>query len=105
MNAPTRIPVLDKGWIELLDMMPHPQSGVSLDLAVVNAARTSFLGESKGEEADKKLLFYLMKHHHTTPFERESFTSQLNGGRNTSATNRQVGKTYQNQPATRLPRC
>lgn len=58
MNNPTRIPVLDKGWIELLDMMPHPQSGVSLDLAVVNAARTSFLGESKGEEADKKLLFY-----------------------------------------------
>ena len=37
----TRVPVLDKGWIELLDMMPHPQSGVSLDLAVVNAARRS----------------------------------------------------------------
>ena len=77
MNNPTRIPVLDKGWIELLDMMPHPQSGVSLDLAVVNAARTSFLGESKGEEADKKLLFYLMKHHHTTPFEMVEFKFRI----------------------------
>jgi hypothetical protein len=26
-------------------MMPHPQSGYLFDLAVVNAARTSFLGE------------------------------------------------------------
>ena len=54
MTSPlnTRVPVLDKGWIELVDLMPHPQSGVSPDLAVVNAARTSFLGESKGEQAD-----------------------------------------------------
>jgi thymidylate synthase (FAD) len=68
-----RINVLDKGWVELVDLMPHPDAGVSSDLAVVNAARTSFLGESKGEEKDKKLLFYLLKHHHTTPFEMVEF--------------------------------
>jgi thymidylate synthase (FAD) len=63
------ISVLDKGFIELVDMLPHPDSGISPDLAIVNAARVSFLGESKGEEADKKLLFYLMRHRHTSPFE------------------------------------
>ena len=51
-----RINVLDKGWVELLDMMPHPATGVSGDLAIVNAARVSFMGESKGAEKDKKLL-------------------------------------------------
>jgi thymidylate synthase (FAD) len=43
------------------------------DNAIVAAARTSFLGDSKGEDADKKLLFYLMKHRHTTPFEMVEF--------------------------------
>ncbi len=69
----TRINVLDNGWIELQDMMPHPDTGQRGDLAIVNAARTSFLGESKGDEADKKLLFYLLRHHHTTPFEMIEF--------------------------------
>jgi len=67
------IPVLDKGWIELLDLMPHPSQGISPDLAIVNAARVSFLGESKGEEKDKKLLFYLLRHAHTSPFEMVEF--------------------------------
>lgn len=64
-----RVPLLDKGFIELIDFMPHPLTGVSGDLAIVNAARVSFLGESKGDTADKKLLMYLMKHKHTSPFE------------------------------------
>jgi thymidylate synthase (FAD) len=64
-----RVNVLDKGWIELIDIMPHPATNISGDLAIVNAARVSFLGESKGDIADKKLLFYLLKHRHTTPFE------------------------------------
>jgi thymidylate synthase (FAD) len=68
-----RIPVLDKGWIELVDLMPHPSSHVSGDLAIVNAARVSFLGESKGDEKDKKLLFYLLRNHHTSPFEMVEF--------------------------------
>ncbi|MEP7289965.1 MAG: FAD-dependent thymidylate synthase [Chloroflexota bacterium] len=62
----TRIKVLDKGFVELQDLMGN-------DLAIVNAARTSFLGESKGPEKDKKLLFYLMRHQHTSPFEMVEF--------------------------------
>lgn len=61
-----RIEVLDKGWVELQDIMGD-------DLAIVNAARVSFLGESKGPEKDKKLLFYLLRHRHTSPFEQVEF--------------------------------
>jgi thymidylate synthase (FAD) len=61
-----RVEVLDKGWIELQDIMGD-------DLAIVNAARVSFLGESKGSEKDKKLLFYLLRHRHTSPFEQVEF--------------------------------
>ena len=68
-----RVDVLDKGWIELIDMMPHPNSEISGDLAIVNAARVSFLGESKGPDRDKKLLFYLLRHRHTSPFEMVEF--------------------------------
>ncbi len=60
------VEVLDKGWIELQDIMGD-------DLAIVNAARVSFLGESKGPEQDKKLLFYLLRHRHTSPFEQVEF--------------------------------
>ncbi len=65
MNA-KRVPVLDKGWIELQSMMGD-------DNAIVAAARTSFLGESKGPEKDKRLLFYLMRNRHTSPFEMVEF--------------------------------
>lgn len=61
-----RVAVLDKGWVELQDLMGD-------DLAIVNAARVSFLGESKGGEKDKKLLFYLLNHRHTSPFEQVEF--------------------------------
>ncbi|MCW1967183.1 MAG: FAD-dependent thymidylate synthase [Anaerolineae bacterium] len=72
-----RVNVLDKGWIELLDLMPHPDTGISGDLAIVNAARVSFMGESKGAEKDKKLLFYLVKHRHTSPFEQVQFKFRM----------------------------
>jgi thymidylate synthase (FAD) len=61
-----RIDVLDRGWIELQDMMGD-------DRAIVSAARVSFLGENKGDERDKKLLFYLLRHRHTSPFEQVEF--------------------------------
>jgi thymidylate synthase (FAD) len=71
------IPVLEQGWIELVDMLPHPSTGVSGDLAIVNAARVSFLGESKGTDKDKKLLFYLLRNRHTSPFEMVEFKFRL----------------------------
>jgi thymidylate synthase (FAD) len=67
--------ILDDGlsWLELQDMLPHPTTDVPPDLAVVNAARVSFLGHSKGGEQDKRLLFYLLRHRHTSPFEQVEF--------------------------------
>lgn len=48
--------------VELLDVMGS-------DLTVVNAARVSFNKESKEfNEKDGKLVTYLAKHHHVTPF-------------------------------------
>ncbi len=61
-----RVPVLDKGWVELQDVMGD-------DLAIVNAARVSYMGESKGAGQDKKLLFYLLRNRHTSPFEQVEF--------------------------------
>ncbi|MCS6869880.1 MAG: FAD-dependent thymidylate synthase [Anaerolineae bacterium] len=75
LNSP--VPVLDRGWIELIDAMPHPSSGVSADNVVVSSARVSRLGESKGAEADRKLIHYLMRHKHLSPFEHVVFTFRL----------------------------
>ena len=57
-----RIPVLDKGFVRLVDSMGGDQG-------VVDAARVSYGGSSKGPEADKKLINYLLQHSHMTPFE------------------------------------
>jgi len=73
IELPKHVDLLDRGFVELIDLMPHPDTGVSADLAIVNAARVSFLGESKGHEQDKKLLFYLLRHRHTSPFEQVEF--------------------------------
>lgn len=60
------IKVLDKGFVKLVDFMGGDQS-------VVEGARVSYAGKSKGLEMDKKLLFYLMEHDHSTPFEHTVF--------------------------------
>lgn len=71
------VPLLDKGGITLIDMMPHPYQGVDnqnlADMAVVSAARVSYLGKSKGPERDRKLLNYLVKNHHDSPLEMVQF--------------------------------
>ena len=72
-----RIAALDKGWVELLDFMPHPATGTSPELAIVNAARVSFLGDSKGADKDAKLLRYLLDHRHTSPFEQVQFKFRI----------------------------
>lgn len=47
------------------------------DLSVVRAARVSYGEESKGDEADKKLINYMMKHKHGTPFEHIVYTFHI----------------------------
>lgn len=65
------VKVLDRGSVELINFMGG-------DLAVVAAARVSngalYETASKGEEGDKKLIRFLMKHGHTSPFEHSLFT-------------------------------
>jgi thymidylate synthase (FAD) len=54
--------ILDKGFIELLDVFGN-------DLTIVNAARVSFNKESiELNSKDEKLIQYLAKHNHITPF-------------------------------------
>jgi len=55
--------VLEKGFVELLESMGNDQT-------ICQAARVSTLKESKGEESDKKLIHYLMKNKHDSPFEQ-----------------------------------
>jgi thymidylate synthase (FAD) len=54
--------VLDKGFVQLLEVFGD-------DLTIVNAARVSFAKESEElTENDEKLIRYLAKHNHITPF-------------------------------------
>lgn len=64
------IPVLDHGFVRYVDHMGSDQR-------IVEAARVSYHSASKGEEADKKLLFYLWKNRHTSPFEMCKLTLNL----------------------------
>ena len=65
-----RLPVLDKiGYVEILDTMPAFDG----DGAVVQAARVTHLQGSKGDEKDGRLLDYLMRNQHTSPFEMVEF--------------------------------
>jgi len=58
-----KIDVLDKGHVIYID---HYGS----DQRIVDTARVSYNAESKGQEKDKRLLHYLYKHRHTSPFEQ-----------------------------------
>jgi thymidylate synthase (FAD) len=64
-----KVDVLDKGFVELLDTMPNE----NMDMAVVSAARVSYLTDSKGADKDKSLIEFLMQHGHTSPFEMAEF--------------------------------
>lgn len=57
-----RIGVLDKGYVRLLDRMGD-------DLAVCRAARVLADADWRGEP-DRRLLRYMMRHGHTSPFEQ-----------------------------------
>jgi thymidylate synthase (FAD) len=54
--------VLDHGFVRVVDYMGD-------DAAVVQAARVSYGRGTKKVSEDRGLIRYLMRHHHTTPFE------------------------------------
>ncbi len=66
VKAETEIKVLDKGFVRLV-------AHLGGDPGVVEAARVSYAGTSKGEEKDRKLISYLLEHQHMTPFEHSVF--------------------------------
>lgn len=68
-----KIDVLDHGFVRLIDNMGN-------DLSVVRAARVSYdaaerAGEDKGSDA--RLINYLWKNYHTSPFEAVQFTFEV----------------------------
>lgn len=64
------IPVLDHGYVRYVDHM-------GTDQRIVEAARISYKSPSKGEEQDKKLIEYLYKNKHTSPFEMVKLTLNI----------------------------
>ena len=63
-----KINVLDHGYVRLIDSMGN-------DLSVSRAARVSY--DAPGRPEDEKLINYLWKNHHTTPFESVTFTFEI----------------------------
>ena len=68
-----KIDVLDHGYIRLIDSM-------GTDVSVSRAARVSYdaawrAGQDQG--SDERLIRYLWKHKHTTPFEAVTFTFEV----------------------------
>ncbi len=57
-----KFPVLDDGFIRVIDYMGSDES-------IVQAARVSYGKGTKKVTEDRGLIRYLMRHHHTTPFE------------------------------------
>ena len=69
--------LLKKGFVKLIDCMPKevPMDSRKLmcDSAIVQAARVSYGQGLKDYNTDKKLINYLYKHKHTSPFEMVKF--------------------------------
>src|SRR5437773_3972956 len=57
-----RFPVLDEGFVRVVDYMGSDES-------IVQAARVSYGKGTKKIHEDRGLIRYLMRHQHTTPFE------------------------------------
>jgi thymidylate synthase (FAD) len=57
-----RLPVLDDGFVRLIDYMGS-------DASIVQAARVSYGKGTKSVSDDRSLIRYLMRHRHTSPFE------------------------------------
>jgi thymidylate synthase (FAD) len=70
MDKGYTIPVLDHGYVRYID---HYGS----DERILEAARISYKSPSKGEEQDKKLLSYLWKNKHTSPFQMVGITLNI----------------------------
>lgn len=64
-----------------IDQPPHGYvryiSHHGSDLRIVEAARVSYASPSKGDDADRRLLHYLYRNRHTSPFEQCNITFNI----------------------------
>lgn len=68
--ANKKIECLDKGFVELIDVMPRiVPDGQTCDYAICQMARLSYQHGTKTVNEDKGLLNLLMRNSHTSPFE------------------------------------
>lgn len=64
------IKLLDHGYIKLLDCMPHPNTSITPEQAIVDAARVSYSAGTVRKRSDSALIRYLMRNWHTSVFEQ-----------------------------------
>ena len=64
------INVLDHGHVRLVESMGN-------DMSIVRNARVSYNAEPRGDGSDDKLIRYLWKNKHTSPFEAVQFTFDI----------------------------
>jgi thymidylate synthase (FAD) len=70
-SMPEQVSVLDEGYIRLVDTLGD-------DISVVNAARVSYDKETTTfEERDAKLLKFLLREQHTSPFRHAAATFEV----------------------------
>lgn len=69
-NTSAIIRVLDHGFVRLVDSMGS-------DLAVVRSARVSYDAAPRLDGSDGKLIRYLLRNGHTSPFESVNFTFEI----------------------------
>lgn len=70
-SSTEKMPVLDKGYVRVVDFLGD-------DLSVVNAARVSYDKEKEEfDEKDKRLLRFLIRENHTSPFRHAAVTFEV----------------------------
>jgi len=72
------IPILKHGFVRLVDHMPkNIRSPLFCDKAIPEMARISYGEGTKKISTDKALIRYLLRNHHTSPFEAVEFKFHL----------------------------
>lgn len=71
-----KIDVLDHGYVESIEWWGQGKSG-EREAAIIEAARQSTQGSFRGWEADQKLLEFMFKNNHSTPFEFCGMTIEI----------------------------
>jgi thymidylate synthase (FAD) len=71
--------VLNGGFVEVVDVMPRlvDPARVGIEAAIVDAARVSYGGGTSRVSTDRGLMRYLLRHRHTTPFEKVVLTLRI----------------------------